>query len=415
MPCETAVDDMIPAPIYLDHNATTPVLPEVVEAMLPWLGGRFGNPSSGHGFGAEAKRAVERSREQVAELLAARADEIVFTSGGTEANNLAIRGYAEGRADRGGTIVIGAVEHPSVAECAAWLVRRGPLVGKPATPALCSGGQMCVALGGAWETILLPVDGDGRVDPDAARTAVGPKTVMVSVMHAQNEVGTLQPIREIAATAHERGVVVHTDAAQSVGKIPTRVDDLGVDLLTIAGHKLYAPKGVGALYVRRGVTLAPVLVGAGHERGLRPGTENVTGIVGLGAACEIARKTMDVEAARQRVLCDALWDLLRSGVPGLRRTGHPTERLPNTLHVIFPGVRGAAVLAAAPEVAATTGSACHEGSETPSAVLQTMGVANDAALGAVRLSLGRGTTRADVERAAGALVRASAAVAAARP
>lgn len=392
--------------IYLDHNATTPVLPEVVEAMLPYLRERFGNPSSGHAFGVEARRAVERAREQVAELLGAEPDEIVLTGGGTEANNLALRGYVEARAERGGRIVTSAVEHPSVARCAEWLVGRGPLVGEPAIPTRCAGGRLCLVLGGAWELTAVPVDGSGRVDPAAVREAMDRRTVVASVMHAQNEVGTIQPIREIADAAHERGIVVHTDAAQSVGKVPTRVGELDVDLLTIAGHKLYAPKGVGALYVRRGLALAPVLLGAGHERGLRPGTENVAGIVGLGAACAIARRTMDAAAARQRVLRDRLWEMLAAGVPGLRLNGHPTDRLPNTLNVGFPGVRGAVVLAGAPEVAATTGSACHEGSEMPSAVLTAMGLPAAVALGAVRLSLGRSTTEADLTRAAGALVAA---------
>jgi len=223
-------------------------------------------------------------------------------------------------------------------------------------------------------------------------------------MHAQNEVGTIQPIRELADIAREKGVAMHTDAAQSVGKIPARVGDLGVDLLTVAGHKLYAPQGVGALYVRRGVTLAPVLVGASHERGRRPGTENVAGLVGFGVACEIARQTMAAEAERQRGLRELLFDLLREGVPGVRRNGHPTERLPNTLHVSFPGARGAQVLAASPDIAASVGSACHEGADAPSLVLTAMGLPAEVALGAVRLSLGRGTTQEEVERSAGALV-----------
>ncbi|MBI5485892.1 MAG: cysteine desulfurase [Deltaproteobacteria bacterium] len=391
--------------IYLDHNATTPLLPEVREAMLPWLGERFGNPSSGHGFGTEARRAVERAREQVAELLGASPDEIVFTGSGTEANNLALRGLAEGRSERGGRIILSALEHPSVAACGAWLVQRGPLVGKPAIPARCSGGQMCLVLQGAWELVVLPADGDGRVAPAALRAALDRKAFVLSVMHAQNEVGTLEPVRELADLAHENGLLVHTDAAQSAGKLPTRVGELGVDMLTIAGHKLYAPQGVGALYVRRGVELAPVLVGAGHERGLRPGTENVAGLVGLGTACDVARRTMLDEGTRQRLLRDLLFDLLRQDIPGIRRNGHPTERLPNTLNVSFPGVRGASVLEGAPEVAATTGSACHAGDEAPSAVLTAMGVPAEVARGAVRLSLGRGTTEPDVERAAEALLR----------
>jgi cysteine desulfurase len=225
-------------------------------------------------------------------------------------------------------------------------------------------------------------------------------------MLANNETGTLMPIHEIAEIAHARGALVHTDAAQAVGKILVRVEDLGVDLLSVAGHKLYAPKGVGALYVRRGTPIRPVLLGAGHERGLRPGTENVPYIVGLGKACEIAAQDVEKEAARQRALRDGLWELLRAEVPGLRLNGHPTERLPNTLNVAFPGVPGSIVLGATPEVAASTGSACHEGAENPSPVLLAMGLEASIALGAVRLSLGRGTSRKHVSDAARALVRA---------
>jgi len=373
------------APIYLDHNATTPVLPEVVAAMMPYLGDHFGNPSSGHVYGRRAHNAIERAREQVASLLGCQPDEIVFTSGGTEANNLAIRGVAETSPRR--HIVTSIVEHPATAQPCAYLERHG------------------------FQVARMPVDGNGQVQADEAASFVHGDTALVTVMLAQNETGTLMPIREIARAAHEQRALMHTDAAQAVGKIPVRVDDLGVDLLSIAGHKLYGPKGVGALYVRRGTTLAPLVLGAGHERGLRPGTENVASIAGLGAACERARQDLETESARERALRDELFQQLSVGVPGLRLNGHPTERLPNTLNVSFPGTRGSAVLAAAPEIAASTGSACHEGSETPSAVLLAMGVENAVALGAVRLSIGRSTTRDRLAQAIQALVRAYRAVA----
>ncbi|MEW6749395.1 MAG: cysteine desulfurase family protein [Candidatus Latescibacterota bacterium] len=374
------------APIYLDHNATTPILPEVLQAMLPYLSEHFGNPSSAHGFGQRARAAVEQARDQVAELLGCSPAEVVFTSGGTEANNLAIRGAAEASARR--HLVTSTVEHPATARPCAYLGARG------------------------WEVTPVPVDASGRMSVDEARPFVRGDTALATVMLAQNETGTLMPVRELAELAHARGALVHTDAAQAVGKIPVRVDDLGVDLLSIAGHKLYAPKGVGALYVRGGTPLAPLFLGAGHEQGRRPGTENVASIVGLGTACALARRGLDGEAIRQRALRDGLWDALRTGIPGLRLNGHPEQRLPNTLNVSFPGVKGSALLAAAPRIAASTGSACHEGGETPSAVLTAMGLDAATALGAVRLSLGRGTTPEQIRQAAEALVSAYGEVAA---
>lgn len=369
------------SPIYLDHNATTPIHPAVIDAMLPYLREHFGNPSSGHVYGQRAHRAVDRAREQVASLLNCEPDEIIFTSGGTEANNLAIRGVFERSAARR-HVVTSTVEHPATSRPCELLEHHGA------------------------EVTRLPVDGTGRVQVGDARAFVRGDTALVTVMFAQNETGTLMPIAELSSLAHERGALIHTDAAQAVGKIPTQVNDLGTDLLSIAGHKLYAPKGVGALFVRRGVPIAPVLVGAGHERGLRPGTENVPFIVGLGAACEIASIDLERETERQRRLRDALWDALREGIPGVRLNGHPTERLPNTLNVSFPGARGGAVLAAAPEIAASTGSACHEGGEVASSVLLSMGMDAELALGAVRLSLGRSTTAEQVSVAAAALIRA---------
>ncbi|HSB62768.1 MAG TPA: cysteine desulfurase family protein [Thermoanaerobaculia bacterium] len=369
------------SPIYLDHNATTPVHPAVLDAMLPYLREHFGNPSSGHIFGQRARTAVERAREQVASLLACHPDEIVFTSGGTEASNLAIRGALERSSPRR-HVVTSTVEHPATSSSCNLMERHGV------------------------EVTRLPVDVFGRVLVEEARPFVRSDTALVTIMLAQNEVGTLMPLAALADLAHGRGALIHTDAAQAVGKIPTRVDELGVDLLSVAGHKLYAPTGVGALFVRRGTPLAPVLVGAGHERGLRPGTENVPFIVGLGAACELAAADLTDEADRQRALRGELWDTLREAIPSITLNGHPVERVPNTLNVSFPGARGCDVLALAPEIAASTGSACHEGAEVPSPVLLAMGVGMARALGAVRLSLGRATTRDQIHQAARALTRA---------
>ncbi|MCY0985766.1 cysteine desulfurase family protein [Nannocystis sp. ILAH1] len=362
-------------PIYLDYNATTPLLPEVVDAMLPYLREHFGNPSSGHVYGRRARDAVARAREQVAALLMVDPGELLFTSGGTEANNLAIRGIADGRAGPG-RIVTTVIEHPATERPCAWLEAHG------------------------WTVIRLGVDETGRVRMDDAGAAIVPNTALVTVMHANNETGVLQPISELADLSHRAGALLHTDAAQSIGKVPVRPRELGVDLLSLAGHKLYAPKGVGALYVKQNTALVPFLRGAGHERGLRPGTENVAAIVGLGVACQAAARDLESLAARLQDLCDLLWRRLAAAVPGLALNGHPTQRLPNTLNVRLPRASGTAILAAAPELAASTGSACHAGHETASAVILAMGVAPADAVGSLRLTLGRGTTRDDVIRAA---------------
>ncbi len=368
-------------PIYLDHNATTPLAPEVLDAMLPYLRDHFGNPSSGHVYGVRARAAVLRAREQVAALLGAAPDEVIFTSGGTEANNLAIRGVAEARSDRK-RIVTTVIEHPATARPCDWLALHGRAV------------------------VRLGVDPSGTTCLDAARQAIDGQTALVTVMHSNNETGVLQPIAEIAALAKAVGATVHTDAAQSLGKVPVNVDALAVDLVSIAGHKLYAPKGVGALYVRRGTPLAPFALGASHEGGLRPGTENVASVVGLGMACALMGRDLDAAAARMRRLRDALWARLVAEVPGLLRNGHAERCLPNTLSVRFPGVAGDAVLAGAPSVAASTGSACHDGHDMASAVILAMGVDAQAALGSVRLTLGRGTSPDDVAEAGIALARA---------
>jgi cysteine desulfurase len=370
-----------PDPIYLDHNATTPVLPEVVDAMLPYLEEHFGNPSSNHVFGLRTRKAVASAREQVAELIGCRAREVFFTSGGTESNNLAIRGIASARPDRS-HIITSVIEHPATE-------------------------MPCRHLEGlGYGVTRVGVDEFGMVRPDSIRAALRPDTALVTIMHANSETGTLQPIREIAALAHESGSVVHADAAQTTGKIPFSVDQLGVDLLSIVGHKMYAPKGVGALYVREGTELSPQMLGGGHEHGLRSGTENVPGIVGLGKACEIARQGVGKEARRIAELRDRLWALLKAEIPGLELNGHPELRLPNTLNVRFPAVSGNAILANAPEIAASTGSACHAEDESASDVIRAMGLTEAEAIGSVRLTLGRGTRPRDTKIVARSLVRA---------
>lgn len=319
-------------PIYLDHNATTPLLPEVVEAMLPYLREHFGNPSSSHIFGLRARNAVHRAREQVALLIGAEPDEVIFTSGGTEANNLAIRGVADASDRR--QVVTTTIEHPATARPCAWLEKHGRRV------------------------VRVSVDGEGRTRLDEAGRAIGGDTALVAVMHSNNETGVLQPIGDLAAMAHAAGALMFSDAAQSIGKVLVSVRKLDVDLLSIAGHKLYAPKGVGALYVKRGTPIVPLVLGASHERGLRPGTENVASIVGLGAACDAVSRDLEVVLARLTALRDRLWALLQADVPGLVLNGHEELRLPNTLNVRFPRASGNAVLEGAPEIAASTGSAC---------------------------------------------------------
>lgn len=368
-------------PIYLDHNATTPLLPEVVDAMLPYLRDDFGNPSSSHPWGRRARAAVDAARASVAALIHAEVDEILFTSGGTEANNLAIRGAAAA-AVRRRQLITTDIEHPATANPCRYLEREG------------------------WRVDWIGVDARCRVRLDDLGSRIGEDTVLVTVIHANNETGTVQAVSEVAALARHRGALVHTDAAQSAGKIPVDVGALGVDLLTIAGHKLNAPKGVGALYVRRGTPIEPFTRGAGHERGLRPGTENVASIVGLGVACEIASATLASRTRHLRDMSDRLWALLEGGIEGLKRNGHDTERLPNTLSVRFPGVRGTVLLDAAPEIAASTGSACHEGHESASNVILATGLSSEAALETVRLSVGVTTTVEEIDRAGAALVRA---------
>ena len=370
-------------PIYLDYNATTPADPAVVEAMLPYLAIHFGNPSSTHAYGHAAHEAVDTARKQVASLLDCSSSEVTFTGGGSESDNLAIRGVALSRQHSGNHIITQVTEHPAVLNTCRALERLH-----------------------GFRVTYLPVDEYGQVDPAQVETAMDDKTVLVTVMHANNETGTLQAIAQIAEIAHQRDVLVHTDASQSVGKIPVRVDELGVDLLTIAGHKVYAPKGIGALYIRHGLQLEPVIYGGGQEAGRRAGTENVAYIVALGTACMLAQGQLPESQTRFQGLRDKLQHNLEQYLPSrVFLNGHMAERLPNTLNVSIEGVVGEEVLAATPDIASSTGSACHEGSTDPSPVLIEMGMSRERALGALRLTLGRWTTEDEVERAVRLLAR----------
>ncbi|MBE0429142.1 MAG: cysteine desulfurase [Thermoleophilia bacterium] len=362
--------------MYLDYNATTPAAPEVVEEMAPYQRDRFGNPSSGHWYGRQTKAAVARGRDQVASLLGCSPAEIVFTGGGSEANNHAVKGPAWADRGRGDHIITSSVEHPAIVNPCRWLEGQG------------------------FRVTWLPVDGYGMVDPGGVEDAITDKTILVTIMHANNEVGTIQPVAAIGEIARERGVPFHTDAAQSVGKIPVRVDELKVDLLTVAAHKLYGPKGVGALYVREGTVLESLIHGAGHENGRRAGTENVAGIAGLGRACELAAVSPEERMRDLARLRDEFQQMLEDQVGEVLLNGHPEERLPNTLNVSFPGINAAGLLDRIPEICASTGSACHHGSQTLSPVLEAMGIGAERGFGAVRFSIGRWTSREELERAA---------------
>jgi cysteine desulfurase len=358
--------------IYLDYNASTPIDPAVAAAMQPFLENDYGNPSSGHWSGIAAKAALETSRSQIAALLGCGSDEIVFTSGGSEANNLALKGVFFALRDKGNHIVTTRIEHPAIIAPCRFLERLGARV------------------------TYLPVDGTGRIDSDDLRKAITSRTILVSIMHANNEVGTIQPIEDCARIAHEHGVLFHTDAAQSVGKVATDVNQLGVDLLSVAGHKVYAPKGVGALFVRRNVSLEPLIHGAGHERGRRAGTESALLAVGLGKACALARDLAPME--RVRALRDRFWEELHKQFGNrIVLNGHRAHRLPNTLNVSFISRIGAEILGRLDGVAASTGSACHSGRIELSPVLEAMGVAPEVGMGAVRFSLGRVTIRNEID------------------
>ena len=370
--------------IYLDYNATTPIAPAVQQSMLPFLAEHYGNPSSHHALGRACYEAIEDARVRVAQLLGAEREEIVFTSGGTESDNLALWGIALRHGPGGaGHLIISAIEHPAVFETARFLEQLG------------------------YDLTIVGCDREGVVDPAVVDAAIRGDTVLVSVMHANNEIGTVQPIRQIAEVCHKRGVLLHTDAAQSAGKIPTRVGDLGADLLTLAGHKMYAPKGVGALYARRGIALEPLLHGAGHERGLRSGTENVPHIVALGQACTLAERNRERAAERMTLLRDRLAVRLREGIgEELSINAAHAPRLPNTLSVNFPRASGQELLARIPELCASTGAACHSGSDNLSPTLAAIGLAPVIAQGTVRLSVGWYTAEDDIERAANLLLSA---------
>jgi len=364
-------------PIYLDYNATTPVDPRVVEAALPYLTEHFGNPSSTHHYGQAARQAIGQARGEVADLLGAHIDEIVFTAGGSDSDTLAIRGAAWANRDRGDHVITQATEHPAVLEACRSLQADG------------------------FRLTILPVNHHGRVDPADLEQAITDDATLVSIMLANAETGTLQPITELARIAHARGALFHTDAAQAAGKIPIDVTELGVDLLTVVGHKMYAPKGIGALYVRAGTTMQPTTYGGGQEHGLHAGTENVALIAALGAASRIAADSLPQSARQLTELRDRLHQRLTELLPDrVSLNGHPDQRLPGTLNVSISNTRGPYVLAATPEIAAATGSACHEGIDEPSPVLSAMGQPPERALSALRFSLGRWTTAIEIDEAA---------------
>ena len=367
-------------PIYLDYNATTPLDPAVIEAMRPFLETHFGNPSSSHVFGTRTKQAVETARRQVADMLGARPEEIVFTSGGSESNNLAIRGVAQALREKGNHIITSAIEHPAVTQVCAYLEQQG------------------------CQVTRVGVDATGMVNPAEVEKHITPATVLVTIMHANNEVGTIQPIRAIADIAHRHGVLMHTDAAQSIGKISARVDDLGVDLLSIAGHKLYAPKGVGALYIKTGVRLEKLIFGADHERGWRAGTENVLEIVGLGKACALVGERLEERGRHCRTLRDRLYEGIVQQIPDAHLNGHLEQRLPNTLSLSFPGLEANTILSELTDVAASAGAACHADEVVMSETLQAMKVPAAVAMGTIRFSTGAFLTEAEVDRAVDAIV-----------
>jgi cysteine desulfurase NifS/selenium donor protein len=363
-------------PIYLDHNATTPIAPEVGEAMLPYLHQHFGNPSSTHWYGVAAKKAVEKARTQVAALLGCEPDEIIFTSGGSESNNYAIKGTALTFRHKGNHIITSQVEHPAVVNVCKFLEKEYH-----------------------FEITYLPVDRWGEVQLTDLETALRPGTLLITIMHANNEVGTIQPIEEISRIARKHNIFFHTDAAQSAGKIPAKVTELGVDMLSLAGHKLYAPKGIGALYLRRGIKLNPLIHGADHEAGRRAGTENVLEIVGLGAACELAKNSLAETMSQQKELRDQLWNGLKDQIPGLLLNGHPEKRLPNTLSVSFPGIDANTLLSELETVAASAGAACHSDVFEPSAVLKAMQLSDEQAISTVRFTTGRLNNTAQIDQA----------------
>lgn len=366
--------------VYLDYNATTPLDPKVAEAMQPFISRYFGNPSSLHSYGIKTKQAIENARRQVAAMLHCEASEVIFTSGGTESNNYAIKGIAFKHKDKGNHIITSSIEHPAVTEVCRYLERSG------------------------FEISYLPVDEYGQVSAGAVESAIKKSTILISVMHANNEVGTIQPISEIARIAQSHNIFFHTDAAQSAGKTETKVDSLGIDLLSLAGHKIYAPKGVGALYVRNGVSLEKLIHGADHEQNMRAGTENVLEIVGMGMACELAMNKLGEYMDQYKRTSDYLYELLKKSIPDIKLNGHPEERLPNTLSVSFPGVEANTLVSRLENVAASAGAACHAESIELSEVLKAMKLPLEYAMGTVRFSTGRETGMDDIKRAADEII-----------
>ena len=362
-------------PVYLDYNATTPIDPRVADAMLPYLYEKFGNPSSSHAFGAEAKLGVEKARREIADMLGCKAEEVIFTSGGSEANNLAIKGIAFAYRSHGNHIITSAVEHPAVLEVCAFLETQGFMV------------------------TYLPVNDLGMLDPASVESAIRPTTILITIMHANNEVGTIEPLKEISEIAHRHNIFLHTDAAQSIGKIPVRVDDLGVDLLSIAGHKVYAPKGIGALYIRTGVELSKQIHGAAHEHNIRAGTENVMEIVGLGKACELVAENLANFSDQLRKNRDLLEQGIKSTFPWVKVNGHPESRLPNTSSISFPRLEANTILSEIVNVAASAGAACHAEHVDVSHVLKAIQVPEEYAMGTIRFSVGRNTTEEEIGRA----------------
>lgn len=368
-------------PIYLDYNATTPIDPHVADAILPYIHKHFGNPSSSHAYGTTAKKAIEKARKQIAEMLRCQIDELVFTSGGSESINYAIKGVAGAYRSKGNHIITSSVEHPAVIEVCRYLEDQG------------------------CKVTYLPVDEYGLVDLQQLEESITPQTILISVMHANNEVGTIEPIREISEIAHRYGTLVHTDCAQSIGKIPVTVDALDADLLSVAGHKLYAPKGVGALYIRTGVQLEKMIHGADHERSWRAGTENVIEIVGLGEACQLITQHLPEYAKHMKKMRDRLEEGLKRRFPSIRVNGHPDKRLPNTLSVSFRGLEANTILSELKSIAASAGAACHSDRIDISSVLQAMEVPTEYAMGTIRLSAGRTTTVQEIDEATEEITR----------
>jgi cysteine desulfurase len=368
-------------PIYLDYNATTPIDPEVAKAMQPYLTEHFGNSSSIHNYGIITKKAVEKARGQIASLINCQPHEIIFTSGGTESNNYAIKGSAFHLKEKGKHIITSSIEHPAVIEVCKYLEKNG------------------------FEVTYFPVDEYGIIVASELEKAIRPETILITIMHANNEIGTLQPISEISEIAKKYNIRFHTDAAQSVGKVKTDVKDLGIDLLSVAGHKLYAPKGIGALYIKDGIKLEKLMHGASHEQNLRAGTENVLEIVGLGEAAEIARNNFEQNYNHSKELRDLLYQNIVSELPNAKLNGHPEKRLPNTLNISFPNIEANTLLAKMPEIAASAGAACHSEGLSVSSVIKAIGLPIELAMGTIRLSTGKFLTVEEVNKASSIIVK----------